>query len=208
MDKQWFISAKDSGKIGCLVCSTVVDSQTKICPHCHSHIESRKKNSIEKTWIYLITAILLFFPANLLPITESSYLSQEAQGDTIFSSILLLWSHGSYGVAAIIFCASIFTPFFKIATLLYLLLNQNPKRAPIVQTRLYQFIHFVGRWSMIDVFVVSLLGALIHSRLAQIAPGPGIFAFAGVVITTMIATEHFDIRILWDNYRHYANRQD
>ena len=117
------------------------------------------------------------------------------------SSIALLWHHGSYGIALVIFLASVFTPFFKIAVLLYLLSGQTPRRPPRLQTRLYRFIHFVGRWSMIDVFVVALLGALVHGRFAQINPAPGIFAFAAVVIFTMLATETYDIRLLWDNYR-------
>lgn len=187
--------------IHCLSCGSVIGSGVQRCPHCHGHLHMRKTNSISNTWAYLLTSVILFFPANLLPITYTNYLTQPSQADTIMSSIVLLWHHGSYGIAAVIFTASIFTPFFKIAVLIYLLTHRNPRRAPILQTRLYRLIHFVGRWSMIDVFVVALLGALIHGRLAQINPGPGIFAFSAVVIFTMLATESFDIRLLWDNYR-------
>lgn len=182
----------------------MVCAGTLRCPHCHAHLHGRKKNSISNTWAYLLTSVILFFPANLLPITYTTYLTQPTQADTIMSSIMLLWHHGSYGIAAVIFTASIFTPFFKIAVLIYLLTHQKPQHAPVLQTRLYRLIHFVGRWSMIDVFVVALLGALIHGRLAQINPGPGIFAFSAVVIFTMFATESFDIRFLWDNYREYT----
>lgn len=197
-------TARDAQKINCLACGSVVSIQAQRCRHCNAHLHSRKPDSIRRTWAYLLTSIFLFFPANLLPITYTSYLSRPSQADTIFSSIVLLWHHGSYGIAIIIFTASIFTPFFKIAVLIYLLLHQHPQRPPKLQTKLYKFIHFIGRWSMIDVFVVALLGALIHGRLAQINPGIGIFAFTGVVVFTMIATETFDIRLLWDNYRHHA----
>ncbi len=120
------------------------------------------------------------------------------------SLIVLLWQHGSPVIAYVIFTTSLLTPFGKIAILLYLLTNQNALRPPLLQTKLYKIIHFIGRWSMVDVFVVALLGALIHGKLAQINPGAGIFAFAGVVVFTMSATQAFDIRILWDNYRDHA----
>lgn len=186
--------------VHCLECGSVVENAPARCPHCHAHLHSRKPGSNYKTWMYLLTSIILFFPANLLPITRTDYLGQSVD-DTIASSIVLLWKHGSYAIAAIIFLASIFTPLFKIAVLFFLLAHPAPRKPPVLQTRLYRFIHFVGRWSMIDVFVVALLGALIHGRLAQISPGAGIFAFAGVVVFTMFATETFDIRRLWDNYR-------
>lgn len=194
-------TCRDIGLVHCLECGSVSENAGQRCPHCHAHLHSRKPQSLYRTWMYLLTSIILFFPANLLPITSTNYLGQIQQDDTIASSIVLLWNHGSYAIAFIIFMASIFTPVFKIGVLLYLLLHQNPRTPPRLQTRLYHFIHFVGRWSMIDVFVVALLGALIHGRLAQISPGVGIFAFAGVVVFTMFATETFDIRRLWDNYR-------
>ena len=194
-------TARAHGYLLCLDCATVVQAPAERCPHCHGHLHARKPASYSRTWAYLITAIVLFFPANLLPITSTTYLTQAPQADTIMSSIALLWHHGSYGIALIIFLASVFTPFFKIAVLLYLLAYKNTDKPPRLQTRLYKLIHFVGRWSMIDVFVVALLGALVHGRLAQINPAPGIFAFAAVVVFTMLATETFDMRLIWDNYR-------
>lgn len=192
-------TASREGFLPCLACRTINPNYRRRCSHCRAPLHSRKPQSALHTWIYLITSIILFFPANLLPITYTTMLGQSSP-DTIFSSIVLLWHHGSYGIALIIFIASILTPFFKIAVLLYLLTHQNPQKPPILQTRLYQFIHFIGRWSMIDVFVVALLGALVHGSLAQISPAVGIFAFASVVVFTMFATESFDIRLLWDNY--------
>lgn len=194
-------TSRDHQFMNCLECGSVVSRPGSRCPHCHAHLHSRKPDSQYRTWMHLITAIILFFPANMLPISDTQFLGTPPQSDTIISSVILLWHHGSYVIAAIIFIASIATPVFKIAVLLYLLLHPHPRKPPVLQTRLYQFIHFVGRWSMIDVFVVALLGALIHGRLAQISPGVGIFAFAGVVVFTMFATETFDIRRLWDNYR-------
>lgn len=196
-------TAQSRGFYNCLECGVVlgdVAGQTH-CSRCRARLHARKPQSVQKTWVYLITAIVLFFPANLLPITYTDTIGQPTQVDNIMSSILFLWHHGSYFIAAIIFLASIVTPFFKIAVLLYLLTHQSPIRPPVLQTKLYKFIHFIGRWSMIDVFVVALLGALVHGTFATITPGVGIFAFAAVVIFTMFATEHFDTRLLWDNYR-------
>lgn len=202
-ERRMLSSAQETHKETCLSCLAVVEMPTERCPRCHAHLHSRKPDSLRKTWIYLLTAIFLYFPANFLPITYTSYLFNPLEPGTIMSSIQLLWNEGAYLIALVIFAASIFTPFFKIGVLIYLLTHTHPKRPPILATRLYRFIHFIGRWSMIDVFVVALLGALIHGRLAAILPGLGIFAFAGVVIFTMIATETFDIRLLWDNYRNY-----
>lgn len=199
---------KNLNKLTCLACGSVMDIDVKRCHHCNSPVSIRKRNSIEKSWIYLITSIILFFPANLLPITYTSYLGSNPVGDTIMSNIVLLWGHKSYFIALVIFLASIITPLFKIIVLLYLLLNLKPKQPPILQTKIYHFIHFIGRWSMIDVFVVALLGALINGKLASITAGVGIFAFTGVVIFTMIAAESFDIRFLWDNYRDYARSKN
>ncbi|UJF25366.1 paraquat-inducible protein A [Suttonella sp. R2A3] len=203
-------TARNQGLCHCLKCGVVLEDvlEADNCSRCRAALYSRKPRSLQKTWVYLITAILLFFPANLLPITYTNSLGQPTQVDTILSSILFLWHHGSYVVAAIIFLASIVTPFFKIAVLLYLLTHQSPRKAPVLQTKLYKFIHFVGRWSMIDVFVVALLGALVQGNFATITPGTGIFAFAAVVMLTMFATEHFDTRLLWDNYReHLCKKQ-
>lgn len=197
-------SARETDKVGCPACALVAASSEKRCPHCRRRLHSRKVQSDSRTWAYLLTAIFLFFPANLLPITYTRYLIEPVRADTIISSIVFLWQHGSRLIACVIFTTSIVTPLCKIAVLLYLLTRQAPRKPPLLPTRLYRIIHFIGRWSMVDVFVVALLGALIHGRLAQIDPGMGIFAFAGVVIFTMAATQTFDIRILWDNYRHHA----
>lgn len=191
---------RNKGDLNCLVCHAVVANSIKRCPNCNNPIYWRKPESLSRTWAYLMTAIILFFPANLLPITYTSYLGSAAQPDTILSSIILLWHHGSYLIASIIFIASILTPFIKIAILIYFLTHLEVHKKPIWQTKAYKFIHFIGRWSMIDVFVVALLNALINGQLAKIEAGLGIFAFAGVVIFTMLATESFDIRLLWDNY--------
>lgn len=192
-------SARKQGLVSCHACGSVSEP-TPRCGHCHAVLHSRIPQSIYYAWVYLITACILFFPANLLPITYTSYLGKTAQEDTILSSIIVLWQHQSYIIALIIFIASIVTPFFKIAVLFYLLTHLKPEKPPVWQTKMYRFIHFIGRWSMIDVFVVALLNALIQGNLAYIRAGMGIFSFTGVVIFTMLATERFDIRILWDNY--------
>lgn len=202
-------TARNQRKIFCRECRAVMGEPWPArCLHCHAPLHSRLPDSRRRTWAYLLTAIILFFPANLLPISLTSTLGRTPQGDTIFTSIVLLWHHGSYIIALIIFLASIATPFFKIMALLYLLLHMQPRRPPVWETKLYHWVHLVGRWSMIDVFVVALLSALINGNLAQINAGAGIFAFAAVVFFTMLATESFDTRILWDNYYHYEKEKE
>lgn len=192
--------AAERGLALCSNCDCVVSAETRICPRCSAHIHLRKPDSITRSWVFLLTAVILYFPANLLPImhTQSFFGSQS---DTIISGIVLFWQTGSYGIAFIIFMASIFTPIFKIVVMFYLLLNLYPTRKPILATKLFFFVEFIGRWSMVDVFVVALTSALVRSQFAQVSPGSGIFAFAFVVFFTMLATESFDIRLLWDHFR-------
>ena len=103
-------TASAHGLLLCLDCATVTAAPATRCPHCHGHLHRRKPASYSRTWAYLATSIILFFPANLLPITNTTYLTQPPQADTIMSSIALLWHHGSYGIALVIFLASVFTP--------------------------------------------------------------------------------------------------
>jgi paraquat-inducible protein A len=170
------------------------------CPRCQSQLYFRKPAAIERSWAYLISAYLLFGPAMMLPIMETGSLFGE-QRDTIMSGILFLLGSGSWALAAIVFIASIFVPLAKLICLTYLLvtIHKGKPTKRLHRTRLYRMLEFVGRWSMLDVYVVTLLSVLVQLKgLANIYPMPGAMAFGAVVVLTMMATLSFDPRLIWD----------
>ena len=176
------------------------------CIRCHAPLHQRKTASIERTFALLVAASILYIPANLLPMTVTESVLGHQQ-DTIMSGVIYFWHSGDYIVASVIFMASIFIPMLKLVILALLLLAvylQQSKKIQLLPAHcaiLYRVVEFIGRWSMIDVFVVALLAALIqiHS-LATILAGPGSVAFGAVVVLTMFASLSFDPRIIWDNY--------
>lgn len=197
-------SAAAHGLTGCETCGLLVALPSPEdfghCPRCGSALHLRRTGSIEKAWAYLIAAYLLFIPANLMPIMKTGSLFG-FQKDTILSGISFLWRTGSYGLAAIVFIASILVPLMKLISLTALLWSVWRHRAVrrLQRTRLYHLLEFIGRWSMLDVYVVTLLSVLVQlNELASIEPMPGALAFGAVVVLTMLATHHFDPRLIWD----------
>ena len=160
----------------------------------------RKPASLSRTWALLLTAIILFFPANLLPIMQTSSLFSTSS-NTILGGVVYFWHSGSPGLAILIFSFSILVPVLKMAILGTLALNVQfgwalNRRQCIL---LFQVIEFVGRWSMLDVFVVALMVGLVRFKgVAVIEAGPGAIAFGVVVALTMLATHSFDPRLIWD----------
>ena len=148
----------------------------------------------------MLAAAILFVPANLLPImTTTSLLG--TQQDTIMSGVVFLWQSGSWPLAAVVFFASVMVPLLKIIALVYLAASaqRRSRRQPLQRTRLYRLVEFVGRWSMLDIYVVAILAALVQIQsLASINPGPGAVAFAAVVVLTMLSALSFDPRLIWD----------
>ena len=148
---------------------------------------------------FVTAAAIMLVPANVLPVL-STVMPGESRSDTIFSGILGLVDDGSYAVAAIVFTASILVPLLKIAGVVTLLYNvrRRPVRHRRTLTRLYAALDFIGRWSMLDVFLVGFLsGAVQFGALAQVRPEPGVIAFAAAVVLTMLATDAFDPQALW-----------
>lgn len=205
-----YIRASDLSLVRCHCCGLLSDvKQHQDCPRCHSALHARKPQSLQRTFAYLVTATILYIPANVLPMTVTNSILG-SQHDTIMSGVVYFWETHDYFVASVIFIASIFIPLLKLFILVFLLLsiymqssgkwNFSPKHCNI----LYRVVEIIGRWSMIDVFVVSMLTALIQIQsLATILAGPGAVAFGAVVILTMLSSLSFDPRIIWDNY--YAN---
>ena len=146
-----------------------------------------------------MTGVLLYFPANLLPIMYTNQLGDSVDA-TISSGVLLLWEHGSWFIASIIFIASIFVPLAKLLALTGLCLSQHHPLAfsTTHKIRIYRLTEFVGRWSMVDVFVVGFLAALVQmGSLVSIKPGPAALAFAAMVVATMLAANSLNPRLYW-----------
>lgn len=194
-------NAREQGYVSCLECGHLLTDTHSRCDICHAKVKVRKSGGLNSPIAYLLAAIVLFFPANLLPIMKTTSLGS-SQEDTILSGVLHLWHAGSYPIAAIVFIASFVTPIFKMLSMSYLCYTchrQSTKKV-LFRTKLYHFTELIGRWSMIDVFVVALLGALVKmGALATVEPRPGVLAFALVVFLTMFATESFDARLIWDS---------
>ena len=146
-----------------------------------------------------LAAAVMLVPANLIPVISTNFAGQ-IRDDTIFSGIVVLWKQGLWGIAAIVFTASLLVPFLKLAGISVLLLaaRRGPSRRARPLTRLYVTLDFIGRWSMLDVFLVAFLSGLVRfGSLATVAPRPGIVAFALAVVLTMLATQAYDPRVLW-----------
>ena len=170
------------------------------CVRCGSDVHARKPQSIQRAWALLIAAFVLYIPANVLPIMETRSILGE-QSDTIMSGVVYLVTHGSWPIALVIFFASILVPLAKMFALTLLLITtQRRSRWRLGErTQLYRVVEFVGRWSMVDVYVVAILVALVQlGPLASISPGTGAIAFGAVVVLTMFAAECFDPRLMWD----------
>ena len=171
-----------------------------VCPRCGTNLHSRKPNSIARTWALLIAAAIFYIPANVLPITRVISFGK-AQSDTIMSGVIYFVKSGSWPIALVIFVASVFVPLLKLIILMFLLISVQVKSKwrPKDRTRLYRITEAVGRWSMVDIYVVTLLVALVKlGALATIEAGPGAIFFAGVVVITIFAAMSFDPRLIWD----------
>jgi paraquat-inducible protein A len=171
------------------------------CPRCDQALEFRKPASIQRTWALLIGAAICYVPANLLPVLTTTT-AAGPESDTILQGVVLLWSPTGWPLSLIVLFASIMIPSAKILALGYLLITvqrgsveNNEQRI-----RLYRMVELIGRWSMVDVFVDAFTAALVQLQpLMSVAPAPGLFFFAAVVVLTMLAVESFDPRLIWDS---------
>ena len=171
------------------------------CSRCGCTLHDRKPNSLASSWAFVIAAVILYIPANLLPIMETSSLFG-SQADTIMSGVVYLWRSGSWYLALVVFIASILVPMAKLIALILLLVSVqlHSRWQPLQRAKLYRMVELVGRWSMLDVYVVTLLVALVQlDALATIRPGPGALAFGAVVVLTLFAAMSFDPRLIWDS---------
>lgn len=170
------------------------------CHRCSTRLRRRKTNSIQRTVALTLAALVLYIPANVYPVMTLRQMGYE-QSDTILSGVVALIKAGSPEIAVLIFLCSIAIPLLKLLGLLYLSLavSRGHARSLRGRTFLYKTIEVIGRWSMLDVFLLSILVALVKlGSFATITPGPGIIAFAAVVVLTLLASASFDPRLLWD----------
>jgi len=206
------ISAAEAGLVSCETCSLlsrpVHPESPGHCPRCGAELEFRHTHSIQVTWALVIAAAICYIPANVLPVlTTTTFGSSES--DTIMGGVVFLYTSGSWPLALIVLIASVMVPLGKLVALAYLLITvqRGVPGGARERTRLYRMVEFIGRWSMLDVFVDTFTVALIQLHpLMAVEPGPGVLFFAAVVVLTMIAAETFDPRLIWDSSRNLESR--
>ncbi len=187
----------------CPTCEAVnIDRGKKsVCRRCGTRLYRHRHFETEKSWAYLITAIIAYIPANLYPMLITKKFEQ-VEASTIIGGIIYLWEHGSYPIALVIFFASIVIPILKFLVLIYLLISVKyplGKDRKINKHKLYYLTEIIGPWSMIDVFVVAILAALIHLANVKIVAGTAATAFALSVFFTLLAAHAFDTRLIKEN---------
>ncbi|MEE9677520.1 paraquat-inducible protein A [Pseudomonas moraviensis] len=197
--------AIDAGILVCSECHELnkqeADVDEQSCTRCGAEVHARRPNSLTRTWALLITAAIIYIPANVLPIMTVSSLGQ-GEPSTIMSGVIELVQHGMIPIASVVFIASILVPTFKLVGIALLLFSVQRRQPLSARQRIwmYRFIEFIGRWSMLDIFVIAILVAVVNfGRIASVEANLGAVAFASVVILTMLAAVTFDPRLIWDN---------
>lgn len=198
-------TARSHGYLSCHSCGLLSKGHEDIgygacCPRCQAPLHDRKPKSVQKSFAFLLSAMVLYLPANLLPIMETSTLVGTQQ-NTIMSGVAYLWIEGSWPLAVIVFIASVLVPLLKMLSMLLILLSvqQQSSWAPLQRASLFRVLEKIGPWSMLDIYVVAVLVALVRFQsLATIHAGPGALAFGAVVVLTMLSTMSFDPRLIWD----------
>lgn len=193
------------GLVGCHACTLVCEDvgghgAGSRCPRCRAPLHRRRPDSIGRAWALLVAAVICYIPANILPVMYTSLLGSGSDS-TIMSGVIQFWGHGSYGIALVIFVASVFVPCMKfLALALLLATSQRGSRwAMRERSMLYRIIERTGYWSMLDVLVVALVAALVKFQaLSDVEPGVGILFFGIAVILTMLSALNFDPRLIWD----------
>ncbi len=195
------LTAREASLLNCHACGRLSRGRDgDSCPRCGAALHLRRPESIHRTWALIATASVLYVPANILPVMRVVSFGQE-KTDTIMGGIIYFMKTGSWPLALLIFFASIVVPILKITILGFLLISvqRGWTWRPETRTRLYRLTVTIGRWSMVDIFVVTLMVAVVSmGALATIEPGPAAMAFALVVIATMLASHSFDPRLIWD----------
>jgi paraquat-inducible protein A len=200
------LTAREAGLVGCTRCGLAQDINDR-CIRCGSRLQSRMTKSQQRVWAWLAAGIITYIPANIYPMLITRALLHE-QENTIVGGVFQLAQQGSYGIAAIILVASVGIPLCKFAAIAALAIgvSRGGSLEPHGRLRLFEIVEFIGRWSMVDVFVVAILAALVQlNTLASIHPGPAAVTFAMSVIFTMLAAQSFEPRLIWDKTQRKPN---
>ena len=199
------LTARKAGLALCHDCRKLTplnpeDPGTPACPLCGASLHFRKPGSLNRTWALVITALILSFPANILPIMEVNFIGK-SDSSTIMEGIIYFFQDGSYGIGLVILTASILVPCFKIISMILILLSIHYHWQTWMRHKalLFRIVEFIGRWSMLDIFVIALLQVLVNfTNISSIYADAAAPYFAGVVLSTMFAAITFDPRLLWD----------
>lgn len=197
------LTAAQAGLVCCETCHLLARPGAAApghCPRCGAPLAGRRPRSLQYTWALVVAAAICYIPANVLPVLRTTTLGS-TDSDTIMGGVMLLYNTGSWPLALIVLVASVMVPLGKLIALAYLLVavQRRARGSNRERTRLYRLVAFIGRWSMLDVFVDTFTVALVQLQpLMSVEPGPGILFFAAVVVLTMIAAESFDPRLIWD----------
>lgn len=196
------------GLVRCHVCGLACEHVGGVhalpCPRCHAPLHTRLPDSLTQTWALLLTGLLLYLPANLLPVMYNSFAGRGSES-TILGGIAGFWSSGSYGIAIVIFTASVLVPCAKFGILGGLLIatKRRDVSGRVRRSRLFRLTEHIGYWSMLDVMVVALIAALVQfPGFSTAEPRIGIVFFGAVVMFTLLAAMKFDPRLLWENNKH------
>jgi len=203
------VSGLEQGMRSCPCCTAILAVDHPDCPRCGVVAAARRRHSLQWTLALLFTSLMIYIPANLLPIMVTETLGTPYPSN-IMAGVILLWSDGSYPVALVIFIASIMVPSLKMLAIGWLCWNASGRgqRDSERMHLIYEVVEFVGRWSMIDVFVIAVLSALVRmGQLMNVYPATGALLFALVVILTMIAAMTFDPRLTWDRVREHTTKE-
>ncbi len=199
---QEVLTARRAGLVGCRNCGRVHDVAERVCARCGSRLSSRDPGSLQRVWAWLVAGIIVYIPANLYPMLVTTTFGKTSE-NSIVGGVIELFHHGAYAVALIVFFASVVIPIGKFLAIAYLAISV---RSAVVirghgRQKLYEVVEFIGRWSMIDVFVVAILSALVQLDFAAtVNPGIAAVSFALSVAFTMLSAQSFDPRLIWDAY--------
>ncbi len=202
-------SALQNGYLCCRACHKLLTYDTQkitLCPRCHSKVFPRVPYSLAQSWALLISGFILYIPANILPIMSLNKVT-EMRTDTIMSGVINLVKIDMAPIAIIVFVASILVPLLKMLALALILfaVQFHWHRSAVVNTKMYRLVEFIGRWSMLDIFVISILVAIVKfNKVASVEVEPAALLFAIVVLLTMFAALRFDSRLIWDDINEHG----
>jgi paraquat-inducible protein A len=194
------VTAHAAGLVGCRTCGRVWPKGCAVCERCGARLDRSEALAVQRIWAWLIAGMILYVPANIYPMLRTATLTG-SETNTIIGGVIALIKHHEWAIAAIVFTASVVVPIGKFIAIswLTLTLHNRSRQGTHRHHRLLALVEFIGRWSMMDVFVVAILSALVQlGYVATIHPGPAAASFALSVAFTMLSAQAFDPRLIWD----------